>query len=85
MKGNCQPRYNHEERPFCWDVEPCSPTVACLGNNFCSRGYTTSKCAQCCDVPHDGEANCAQLTTANGNRVGTDSNLVEPNKTQVDT
>jgi hypothetical protein len=40
VAGACAAETTHASRPFCWDVEPCSPTLACKGNNECAKGYT---------------------------------------------
>jgi len=39
-------------RTECYEVQPCEPAEACVGENMCKRGYTGERCAECCDQAH---------------------------------
>ena len=48
---------DRKHRPICYNVQPCEPREACLGNNECKKGYTGIKCAECCDANHGYRTN----------------------------
>ena len=41
-----------KHRTHCYEVTPCSPFTACVGENTCAFGYTGAKCDFCCDMMH---------------------------------
>jgi hypothetical protein len=41
-----------KHRSHCYEVVPCSPATACVGDNTCANGYTGDKCDFCCDMMH---------------------------------
>ena len=60
-EGDCKDLAFRSHRAKCWSFAPCVPAKACLGGNECLKGYTASKCAECCTVANgynaDGSKN----------------------------
>ena len=50
---NCAESWeDRSHRAKCYDVVPCAPFEACVGDNVCGYGYTGRKCDFCCDAMH---------------------------------
>ena len=64
--GDCSD--GREHRALCYSVVPCLPADACEGGNVCKKGYTGTRCAECCDVLHQHlrDATKGAVTDARG-------------------
>ena len=50
---NCGDSFEERKhRENCYEVVPCAPADACVGENKCGYGYTGEKCNYCCDALH---------------------------------